>query len=158
MFFKTGAFRNFPMFTGKHLCWNHFLIKLLKSYLKEASTQVFSCEFCEIFTKTLFDSKPPVAFVDLLFLTKSNVGWFLLKRLDLVIVRVIYTLLEETIPARLYWLTCRNQKLVQIKQMQQRLYALILGFWQRKQVYVLISTRWDFSSEWDLHRMVYFAL
>ena len=28
MFFETGAFRNFPIFTGKHLCWSHFLIKL----------------------------------------------------------------------------------------------------------------------------------
>ena len=63
---------------------------------------MFSCEFCEIFTKNFFDSKPPVAFVDLLFLTKGNVGWFLLKRVDLVIVRVIYTLLVETIPARIY--------------------------------------------------------
>ena len=35
------------------------------------------------------DSKPPVASIDLLFLIKSNVGWFLLKRVDLVIVRVI---------------------------------------------------------------------
>ena len=45
-----------------------------------------------------FDSKPPVASVDLLFLIKSNVGWFLLKRVDLVVVRVICTLLVETIP------------------------------------------------------------
>ena len=36
-----------------------------------------------------FDSKSPVASVDLLFLIKSNVGWFLLKRVDLAIVRVI---------------------------------------------------------------------
>ena len=36
-----------------------------------------------------FDNQPPVACVDLLFLIKSNVGWFLLKRVDLVIVRVI---------------------------------------------------------------------
>ena len=35
-----------------------------------------------------FHSKPPVASVDLLFLIKSNMGWFLLKRVDLVIVRV----------------------------------------------------------------------
>ena len=55
-----------------------------------------------------FDSKSPVASVDLLFLIKSNVGWFLLKRVDLVIVRVIYTLLVETISTRFYWLTCRN--------------------------------------------------
>ena len=38
-----------------------------------------------------FDSKSPVAFVDLLFLVKSNVRRFLLKRGDLVIVRVIET-------------------------------------------------------------------
>ena len=48
------------------------------------------------------DSKHPVASVNLLFLIKSNGGWFLLKRVDLVIVRVIYTLLIETIPTRFY--------------------------------------------------------
>ena len=47
-----------------------------------------------------FDSKPPVASVDLLFLIKSSVGWFLLKRVDLVIVCFIYTLLVEIILAR----------------------------------------------------------
>ena len=50
----------------------------------------------------LYDSKPPVASVDLLLLIKSNVGWFLLQTVDLVIVRVIYTLLVETIPTRFY--------------------------------------------------------
>ena len=34
-----------------------------------------------------FYSKLPVVSVDLLFLIKSNVEWFLLKRVDLVIVR-----------------------------------------------------------------------
>ena len=76
-----------------------------------------------------FDSKPPMASVDLLFLIKSNVGWFLLQRVDLVIVRVIYTLLVETIPTRFYWLTRKNEKLVQNKPLQQRLFDLILGFW-----------------------------
>ena len=28
MFFKTGVIRNFSLFTGKHLCWSLFLIKL----------------------------------------------------------------------------------------------------------------------------------
>ena len=28
MFFKTGIFKNFVIFTRKHLCWNPFLIKL----------------------------------------------------------------------------------------------------------------------------------
>ena len=36
-----------------------------------------------------FESKSSVASFDLLFLIKSNVGWFLPKRVDLVIVRVI---------------------------------------------------------------------
>ena len=36
-----------------------------------------------------FDSKYPEVSVDLLFLIKSNVRRFLLKRVDLVIVRVI---------------------------------------------------------------------
>ena len=78
----------------------------------------------------VFDSKPLVASVELLFLIKSNVGWFLLQRVYLVIIRVIYTSLVETIPARFYWLTCRNEKLVQNKPLQQRLFDLILGFWQ----------------------------
>ena len=84
-----------------------------------------------------FDSKPPMASVDLLFLIKSNVGWFLLKRVDLVIVRVIYTLLVETIPTCFYWLTCKNEKLVQNKPLQQRLFDLILGFWHF--FYILIA-------------------
>ena len=84
-----------------------------------------------------FDSKPPMASVDLLFLIKSNVGWFLLQRVDLVIVRVIYTLLVETIPTRFYWLTRKNEKLVQNKPLQQRLFDLILGFWHF--FYILIA-------------------
>ena len=48
---------------------------------------------CLVNIVKLFDSKPPVVSVDLLFLIKSNVGWFLLKRADLVIGRIIYTLL-----------------------------------------------------------------
>ena len=50
----------------------------------------------------VFDSKPLVASVELLFLIKSNVGWFLLQKVYLVIIRVIYTSLVETIPARFY--------------------------------------------------------
>ena len=120
--FKIGVFRNFPIFTGK-LCWSLTTVRLC------------CVDYCEIFTKSFFDRKSPVASVDLLFLIKSNVGWFLLKRVDLVIVRVIYTLLVETIPTRFYWLTCRKQKLVQSKPLQQRLFVLILGFWQCRQVF-----------------------
>ena len=76
-----------------------------------------------------FDSKPPVASVDFLFLIKSNVGWFPPKSVDLV-VPVIYTLLAKTIPTRFYWFTCRNEKLVKNKPLQQSLFDLILRFWQ----------------------------
>ena len=42
----------------KHICWSLFLIKLqvfsLQLYLKETSTQVFSCEYCVIFKNTYF--------------------------------------------------------------------------------------------------------
>ena len=54
---------------------------------------MFYYKYYEIF----FDRKFSLVSVDLLFLTKNNVGWFLLKRVDLVIVRVIYSLLLETI-------------------------------------------------------------
>ena len=37
----------------------------------------------------ILDSKSPVAFVDLLSLIKSNVRQFLLKKVDLVIIRFI---------------------------------------------------------------------
>ena len=48
------------------------------NYLKETSTQVFSCEYCEIFTKSFF-------------IENLNKGWFLLKRfVDLVIVRYLH--------------------------------------------------------------------
>ena len=134
MFFKTGVFRNFPIFTGKHLGCSHFLIKVA-GLIRDFNTCVFLWILWN-FTKSFLDRKPPVASVDLLFLTKSNVWWFLLKSVDLVIVRVTYILLVETIPTHFYWLTCRNQKLVQSKPLQQRLYVLILRFWQCRQVFV----------------------
>ena len=38
MFYKKATQKNFAIFTGEHLCWSFFLIKL----------QVFSCEYCAI--------------------------------------------------------------------------------------------------------------
>ena len=84
--FKIGVFRNFPIFTGK-LCWSLTTVRLC------------CVDYCEIFTKSFFDRKSPVASVDL---TKSNEGRFLLQRVDLVITRVIYTLVVETISKCFY--------------------------------------------------------
>ena len=58
-FMKKPVFKNFAMFTGKHLCWSLFLIKWqardLQIYQKETPTRVFCCEYCEIFKSTYFD-------------------------------------------------------------------------------------------------------
>ena len=71
-------FRNFPIFTGTTL---ESLFNKVTSLLQHMCFLVNIAKF--------FDSKSPVASINLLFLIKSNVGWFLLKRVDLVIVRVI---------------------------------------------------------------------
>ena len=76
---QSRFFRNFPIFTGNHLCWSLFLMKL-QAYFN-------TCFIVNI--AKFFDSKSPVASVDLLFLIKSNVRRFLLKMVDLVIVCVI---------------------------------------------------------------------
>ena len=47
-FFKTGVFKNFVIFTGKHLCWSFFL----------TPTQMFSCEYCEILKNNFFQRTP----------------------------------------------------------------------------------------------------
>ena len=56
---KKAVFKNLAILTGKHLCWGHFLIKLqvFRSaiYQKETLTQMFSCEYCEIFKNTHFE-------------------------------------------------------------------------------------------------------
>ena len=41
--YQKDVFKNFAMFTGKHLCWSLFLVKL-QGFRSEAPTQVFSCE------------------------------------------------------------------------------------------------------------------
>ena len=62
MFFKIGVLRKFAVLTGKHLCWSD-----LQLYLKETSTQVFSCDYCKIFTDNSFYRMPLVAaFVSLI--------------------------------------------------------------------------------------------
>ena len=46
---KKSVLRNFSKFIRKHLCQSFF--NFIK---KEALVQVFSCEFCEIFTNIFF--------------------------------------------------------------------------------------------------------
>ena len=42
MFFNIGVLKNIPIFTGKHLCWSLFLIKL-------QAWRIYSCEYFKIF-------------------------------------------------------------------------------------------------------------
>ena len=54
--FKIGVLRKVANFTGKHLGWSLFLIKLHAwrpvTLLKKTPTQVFSCKICEVFKQT----------------------------------------------------------------------------------------------------------
>ena len=65
MFSKLGILKNFANFTGKHLCWSFFLIKLRAlrptTLLKTDSKQVFFYEICELFKNNFFYRTPPVA-------------------------------------------------------------------------------------------------
>ena len=54
---KQVFLKTFSNFTGKHLYWSLFLIKVQALRL----TQMLSCEICEIFKNTIFYRTPPVA-------------------------------------------------------------------------------------------------
>ena len=56
-FCKKGVLKKLVILTEKCLCWSLFLINLqaLKQHFyKETPTQVFSCEYCEIFKNLCF--------------------------------------------------------------------------------------------------------
>ena len=63
---KKCFLKNFAIFTGKHLCWSLFLIKLkLQAFrpatlLKRDSNTDVSCEYCETFKNSFFYKTPPV--------------------------------------------------------------------------------------------------
>ena len=56
LFYKKAVFKDFAVFSGKHLCWNLFLIKLQGKTLKRL-TQVVSSEICEIFKNTYIEKQ-----------------------------------------------------------------------------------------------------
>ena len=63
MFFRMGVLKSFANFIRKHQRWIIFTIKKLQAWtlLKRDSTQVFSCEICDIFKNTFFYRTLPVA-------------------------------------------------------------------------------------------------
>ena len=62
VFSKKGVPKNYLKFTGKHLCQSLLCCRpqACNFIKKEILTQVFSCEFCEIF-KNIFYRTPPAA-------------------------------------------------------------------------------------------------
>ena len=53
MFFEISSIKNFAIFTGKHLCWGLFLIKLQAFRPRDSNTGV-SCGYCELFKNSFF--------------------------------------------------------------------------------------------------------
>ena len=52
MFYKKAALKNFAIIHREHLCWR---LEGLQLSLKETSTQVLFCDYCEIFKTTFFE-------------------------------------------------------------------------------------------------------
>ena len=56
--FEISSIKNFAIFTGKHLFWGLFLIKLQvfrpATFLKRDSNKGVSCGYCEIFQNSFF--------------------------------------------------------------------------------------------------------
>ena len=64
VFCKKGVLENFTKFTEKHLCQSLF-------FKKETLTQVFSCEFYEIFKNIFFD-RTPLASASVFYVTDPS--------------------------------------------------------------------------------------
>ena len=55
MFFKTGNLENFAIFTKKHLLFEYLFNKVaLNFFIFITPTQVFSCEYCNIFKRSFW--------------------------------------------------------------------------------------------------------
>ena len=81
-------------------------------------------------------------------------GWFLLKRfVDLVRVCYLHIIVRNH-SACFHWLTCRKEKLVQGKALQQRLFVLILGFWHCRQVFSQLNVHFN---DMQLDRWLYLS-
>ena len=59
VFCKKGVFKNLANFTGKHLCWSLFLIKLLQIGPESLLKLDSNMEICEIFKNTYFEEHLP---------------------------------------------------------------------------------------------------
>ena len=137
MSFKTDDLRNFEIFTGKHLYWSLFLIKMQAlrpaTLFKRLQHRCLLVNMAKFLLTAFFIEHLRWYLSIFSVLIKNNEMVYTKK---IMLEYVIYILLVETIPTRFHWLICRKQKLVQSKTVQLRLFVLILGFWQWWQVFV----------------------
>ena len=121
--FKTDVFRNFPIFTEKKLCWSHFLIKLqalwpATLFKRDFNTGVFLWILWNFYEK-LSCKKTSGSICRSSLLNEKQCGMFSPKKGRSGHSTRFLRIISRTISTRFYWLTCRNQKLVQSKPLQQ---------------------------------------
>ena len=145
------CFQKFHSIHRKHLCWSLFLIKLqalqpATLFKRYFNTDVFLL-ILRIFCEQLFYRTLPVAAFDQfeqvslsngsvmgiyqssLVNQEHNMQCFLLKNfVDPVRVHYSHIVSRNHSNTLFIDLTCRKQKLVQNKALQQKLFVLILGF------------------------------
>ena len=99
----SPVLKHFSTFTGIHLYWSLFSIKLqvFNIIKKDSNTHVFSCEYCKIFQNTYFEKHLQTVF--LLSVTHSS------KHLErnwvkFVTVFTKYKLQTQVHTYKLYWL------------------------------------------------------
>ena len=95
MFFKIGALKHFVNSTGKHLCWNLFLIKLQArpaTLLKRDSNTGVSLWTLQKFLQNLFYRTSPVAASDPFITLQGNIMFHckILKRFLFVYTKTLY--------------------------------------------------------------------
>ena len=125
MFFKIGSLKNFPIFTGKHLRWGLFLIKMQAfrpaTFLRRDVNTGVSCGYCEIFKNSIFYRTSPVVTSDNPTTVQySKVSWGICSLISrLHVLSILIKKLNKTL-----------QKYYHVaKQFLPRLKWLITCFW-----------------------------
>ena len=101
MFYKKSVFQNFAIFTGKHLCWSLFLIKLQVCFIKKTPAQVIFCEYCEILKKIYFEKNLWMAVSGHIPLAVVTFSSIFSRRLYCYLLITIHT--ESTIFTHIYY-------------------------------------------------------
>ena len=100
---KIALLKNFERFTGKHLPSG------LQVYYKETPTQVFSCEYCEIFQNSYFEEHMQTTASDSY---KASVNcWFLLIQYSKIFAKVFKQCVCKVFRKNVHqwWVSGRNK-------------------------------------------------